>query len=73
MELAPWAGSPNGAGLQLWSGSATSIGDRALAVLIGLVGQARRRNAEVRWLDDPSPLTGALWSRGIPPVLIAAP
>ncbi len=66
-------GLADGAGLQLWSGSATTIGDRALAVLIGLVGQARRRNAEVRWLDDPSPLTGALWSRGIPPVLIAAP
>ncbi len=66
-------GLTEGAGLQLWSGSATSISDRALAVLIGLVAQARRRNAEVRWLDDPSPLTGALEGRGIPPGLIGAP
>jgi N-acetylglucosaminyldiphosphoundecaprenol N-acetyl-beta-D-mannosaminyltransferase len=66
-------GLAEGAGLQLWSGAATSIGDRALAVLIGLVRQARRRNAEVRWLDDPSPLTGALGRRGIPPALFAAP
>jgi N-acetylglucosaminyldiphosphoundecaprenol N-acetyl-beta-D-mannosaminyltransferase len=66
-------GLAEGAGLQLWSGSTTSMGDRALAVLIGLVRLARRRNAEVRWLDDPSPLTRALGGRGIPPGLIAAP
>ena len=66
-------GLAEGADLQLSSGSATSIGDRALAVLIGLVRQAQRRNAEVRWLDDPSRLVGALGRRGIPPGLIAAP
>jgi N-acetylglucosaminyldiphosphoundecaprenol N-acetyl-beta-D-mannosaminyltransferase len=66
-------GIAEGAGLHLWSGSATSIGDRPLAVLIGLGGQARRRNVEVRWIDDPLSLTGALWRRGIPPALIAAP
>jgi hypothetical protein len=62
-----------GAGLDLRAGSATSIGDRALAVLIGLVRQARRRNAEVRWVDDPSRLTSVIASRGIPPALVAAP
>jgi hypothetical protein len=68
-----WAVSSldGGAELQLWSGSATAIGDRALAVLIGLVRQARRRNADVRWCDDPSTLERALRSRGIPPALIA--
>jgi N-acetylglucosaminyldiphosphoundecaprenol N-acetyl-beta-D-mannosaminyltransferase len=62
-----------GADLRLRSDSATEIGDRALAVLVGLVGQARRRHADVVWLDDPSTLTSALGSRGIPPELIAMP
>ena len=66
-------GLAEGAGLRLRSGSATSIGDRSLAMLIGLVRQAQRRNADVRWLDDPSRLTAALRARGIPPGLIAAP
>jgi N-acetylglucosaminyldiphosphoundecaprenol N-acetyl-beta-D-mannosaminyltransferase len=61
-----------GAELQLWSGSASSINDRALALLIGLVRQARRRNAEVRWCDDPSGLADVVRTRGIPPALVAA-
>ncbi len=64
--------SPTVAALHLWRGSATSISDRALAVLIGLVQQARWRNAEVRWLDDPSQLAGELGRRGIPLTLIGA-
>jgi N-acetylglucosaminyldiphosphoundecaprenol N-acetyl-beta-D-mannosaminyltransferase len=62
-----------GAELHLRSGSASSIGDRALAELVGLVQQARRRNAEVRWLDDPSSLADVLRARGVPPALVAAP
>jgi hypothetical protein len=58
--------------LRLRCGSATSINDRAVAVLIGLVRQAQWHNAGVRWLDDPSQLTGELDRRGIPLVLIGA-
>jgi hypothetical protein len=57
----------------MWRGSATSISDRALAVLIGLVQQARWRNAELRWLDDPSQLAAELDRRGIPLTLIGVP
>jgi N-acetylglucosaminyldiphosphoundecaprenol N-acetyl-beta-D-mannosaminyltransferase len=63
----------DGAQLQLWSASATSISDRALAVLIGLVRVARQRNAEVSWLDDPATLATAVEERSVPPELIAAP
>jgi len=63
----------SGGGLQLSAGTATSMRDRALAVLIGLVAQARRRRVAVEWLDDPSPLVAALGRRGVPPALIAAP
>jgi N-acetylglucosaminyldiphosphoundecaprenol N-acetyl-beta-D-mannosaminyltransferase len=64
-------GLTEGAVLHLRSGSATAIRDRALAVLIGLVGQARRRNASVRWVDDPSSLKRELERRGIPLALIS--
>ena len=60
-------------GLQLSTGSATSIRDGALAVLIGLVAQARRRNAQVVWVDDPSALEAAIEARGVPPWEIGAP
>lgn len=62
----------DGVALHLRSGSATAISDRALAVLIGLVRQAQWHNADVRWFDDPSPLTGELDRRGVPLVLIGA-
>jgi N-acetylglucosaminyldiphosphoundecaprenol N-acetyl-beta-D-mannosaminyltransferase len=65
-------GLTDGLALHLWRGSATSISDRALAVLIGLVQQARWRNADLRWLDDPSQLAAELDRRGIPLTLIGA-
>jgi N-acetylglucosaminyldiphosphoundecaprenol N-acetyl-beta-D-mannosaminyltransferase len=57
--------------LRLCCGSTTAIRDKALAVLIGLVAHARRRNVKVLWLDDPSPLRPALESRSVPFGLIA--
>ena len=60
-------------GLRLSAGSATSVSDRALAVLVGLVGQARRRDVQVSWVDDPSLLKPTLERRGVPPTLIGAP
>ena len=65
-------GLAEGAGLRLSSGSSTSIRDHALATVIGLVQQARLRNSEVLWLDDPAQLTSTLSGRGIPAALIAA-
>jgi N-acetylglucosaminyldiphosphoundecaprenol N-acetyl-beta-D-mannosaminyltransferase len=62
-----------GSALQLRTGSASTIHDRALAMLIGLVQIARRTDAEVRWLDDPSALSGTLRGRGIPTDLIGVP
>jgi len=59
-------------GLQMSTGSAASIRDGALAMLIGLVAQARRRNAQVVWVDDPSALHPALERAGVPPALIGA-
>ena len=59
--------------LHLWCGGATAIRDQALAVLVGLVAQARQRNIKVQWLDDPSPLKRSLESRSVPFGLIAWP
>jgi len=61
------------AGLHIRAGAATTLSDRALAVLIGLVRQAQWHNAEVRWIDDPSQLESELHRRGIPRGLIGAP
>ena len=58
----PFAASREDGELRLRAGSATAIRDRALAVLVGLVGQARRRNASVQWVDDPSSLADELES-----------
>jgi hypothetical protein len=60
-------------GLRLSAGSAPCVSDRALAVLVGLVGQARRRDVQVIWVDDPSLLKPTLERRGVPPTLIGAP
>ena len=47
-----WAASPSVPELHLSCGATTAVRDKALAVLIGLVGEARRRNVKVLWLDD---------------------
>jgi N-acetylglucosaminyldiphosphoundecaprenol N-acetyl-beta-D-mannosaminyltransferase len=59
--------------LHLLCGATTAVRDKALAVLIGLVGEARRRNVKVLWLDDPSSLKSSLESRCVPFGLIAWP
>jgi hypothetical protein len=64
------AGLAAGAQLRLHAGSQSAVADRSLAVLIGLVRQAHRRQADVVWLDDPTPLVRTLDARGIPGWLI---
>lgn len=61
-----------GAALHLRANTNIAIRDRALAALIGLVQQARRSDADVRWIDDATLLLDTLDRRGVSRHLVGA-